>query len=393
MSAITDAVVIDAVRSPMGTSATGGPLRLVHPTDLLAQVLSGLVNRVGIDPTEIEAVITACSAREAKHSPAIGRRVWHGAVTSQPLPATAIEVAGSSELATRIAVQGLLAGTYQVVIAAGIQSMCSAGARPRWQGSDPRTAKQFSCNAREANSAAIAAEAMAQRCGIAREELDAFALRSFDRAAAVNRAGEFNREVTPVRLRGEGNTECGISDEIATGEYLVRDHRSGEHRSFDARGGSDLQVNQAHAAPPADCVAAVLIMSEQRARELCLTPRARFRSFALVTAAPEFACAGTTKASLVAMDRAGVMAAQLDHVEVNEALAVVPLAWQAAVGVHPEFLNPRGGAIALGDAGPAAGVRQLTTMLTALEDTGGRFGLSVNWKLGGAAAAVIIERP
>lgn len=386
MTKINNAVIVEAVRSPMGTNATGGWLRIVHPTDLLAQALSALVSRTGMDAAEVGAIITACAAPRAKNFPTVGQSAWNAAELSQHPPATAIEASRASEQAMHIAAQGLKAGNYQVAIAAGLHSLCHVGTPTR--STDPPGTQRFSCDHQEATSHVIAAEATARSLGITRREMDAYAARSIYRAAAVARAGEFDREITPIRVQHPSGTRLIVCDETLPGNDEPSESRGGPEGD-----GPERHVTPGNSAQPADCVSALLMMSDRHAQLLNLSPRARFCSFASVDNGPEFAHTSAIRATYLALARAGLLAGQLDHVEVDETFAAIPLAWQDAVGTHSGFLNPRGGAIALGHAGPASGIRMLTTMLTALEDTGGRYGLAVNSQAGGGATAVIIERP
>ncbi|MGH3969570.1 MAG: steroid 3-ketoacyl-CoA thiolase, partial [Mycobacterium sp.] len=232
---------------------------------------------------------------------------------------------------------------------------------------------------------------------IDREAMDAYAERSHQRAAAVASAGEFCREIVPIRVPSADETTWISVDEticptmtVEVLEQMPATFADNLCRAHYRDGAWNLTVG--NSSQTADAATAMLIMSERRARQLDLVPRARFRSFAVVAEHPDFLAPGPITATDLALKKVAMSVDQLDHVEVNETFAAVPLAWQATVGVHPEFLNPRGGAIALGHPRGASGIRLMTTMLTALEDTGGRFGLQATWEAVGVGTVTIIER-
>ena len=394
-----DAVLVDTVRSPMGRGALGGALSKVHPVELLAQVVTGLLGRVGIDPAEVEDVITGCVGRIGEQASTIGRAAWLAADLPPHVPSTTVERAnGASQQAVHFAVQGVMAGMHDVVIAAGVESMSRVPAGSNLLGRDPYGPILSRRYAFGPNSQSMAAEVVAQRWDIGRDEMDAYAEQSHQRAAAVSAAGEFRREIVPIAVPSAAGTEWVTDDETinpAMSTDLLREIPVifGDDGCRERDADIAWNVTAGNSAQAADAAVATLVMSERRARQLNLAPRARFRSLSVTADDPDSVMPGPITATDLALKRAGISVEQLDHVEVNETNAVVPLAWLAAVGrVHQDFLNPRGGAIALGHPHGASGIRLMTTMLTALEDTGGRFGLQAEWEAGGSATATIIER-
>lgn len=375
-----DAVLIDAVRSPVGRCAVDGSLSGIHPVDLLSQVLIGLLDRADVDPVEVEDVVTGCAAPSDGGISVIGRSSWIAARLPAHVPSTTIDRAGgASAQAVHFACQGIMAGAYDVVVAAGIESPSLAGYAPR------------------VTAQTIAAERLAQRCDIGREAMDAYAQRSHQRAREVALAGEFCREITPISLSAPTGAEWISSDETmssATTIDLLRrlppicDGSPIRDRHPDL----SWQVTEGNSAPAGEAATAMLIMSARRAKQLGHKPRARFASLAVAADDANQVVPGPVTATDLALKRAGISVDQLDHAEINETYAVVPLAWEAAVGINPEFLNPRGGAIALGNPRGASSARMMTTMLTALEDTGGRFGLQAEWVADGSVNATILER-
>jgi acetyl-CoA C-acetyltransferase/acetyl-CoA acyltransferase len=289
----------------------------------------------------------------------------------------------------------LTAGVYDVVIAAGIESMSHVPTGSSLLGRDPYGPTVTRRYAPGATSQRVAADLMAQRWDIDRAAMDAYAIRSHRRAAAVSAAGEFQREIVPIAVPGSEHAVIHDENVCAAGTLMGIGTMPSRHADPDSRNRHpdvDWAVTAGNSAPAADGASAMLIVSERRARQLNVRPRARFRSFVAVADDPDFVLPGPITATELVLKRSGMDIDQIDHFEINETFAAVPLAWLSAVGANPEFLNPRGGAIALGHPRGASGLRLMTTMLSALEDTGGRFGLQASWEAGGEANATILER-
>src|ERR1700757_1618093 len=395
------AVIVDAIRSPMakGKAARdgrpGGALSSLHPVELLGQVLRALVERNGIDSATVDDVITGCVSQVGEQSGGIGRLAWLSAGLDENVPSVVINRAcGSSQQAADFAAQGVIAGVYDIVIAAGVESMSRIPMFTARIGQDPYGPAVTSRYAPGLIPQGVSAELVAARWKLDRETLDEYSARSHIRAGAA----DFSGEIVPVAVPGpDGGTVVVDRDETVrpntTAEKLAGLKPVFETAEYSARFPEiNWSITAGNSSQLTDGAAAVLIMSEKKAAELGLRPRARFPSFALGADDPISMLTGPIPATEKLLHRAGVRLSDIDHYEVNEAFASVPLAWQSHFDADPARLNPRGGAIALGHPLGCSGVRLLTTMLHGLEATGGRFGLQTMCEAGGMANATLIER-
>jgi acetyl-CoA acetyltransferase family protein len=398
---MSTAVIVDAIRSPMakGKAAKdgrpGGALSTLHPVDLLGQVLRQLVERNGIDSATVDDVITGCVSQAGEQSGGIGRFAWLSAGLDETVPSCVINRAcGSSQQAADFAAQGVIAGAYDIVIAAGVESMSRIPMGTARIGQDPFGPAVRTRYAPGLVPQGVSADLVAARWKLDRETLDEYSARSHVRAAAV----DFSDEIVPITLpRPDGGTVVVDRDETVrpgtTAAKLAELKPVFETAEYSARFPEiNWSITAGNSSQLTDGAAAVLIMSEQKAAELGLRPRARFHSFALAADDPISMLTGPIPATEKLLGRAGVRMSDIDHYEVNEAFAPVPLAWQSHFDADPEKLNPRGGAIALGHPLGCSGARLLTTMLHALEATGGRLGLQTMCEAGGMANATLIER-
>ena len=392
MTQLSTAVIVDAVRTPSGKGKPGGALSAVHPVDLLATTLEALITRTGLDPGLVEDVIAGCAQQVGEQSGNIARNASLAAGLPEAVPATTINrQCGSSQQAAAFAAQGVMAGTCDVVIAAGVESMSAVplgSSRPASLGQ--RNAARYPEGLVHQG---ISAELVAARWKLDREELDAYSAESHRRAAATAAAGGFDREMVPVP------TETGAvsADETVragtTAAALAALRPSFRTEEMAARfPGIGWEITPGNSSPLTDGASAVLIMSEDAARRLGMAPRARFHAFSVVGDDPLLMLTGPIPATRKVLARSGLSLADIDAYEVNEAFAPVPLAWAAEFGADPARLNPRGGAIALGHALGSSGTRLLVTLLNHLEQTGGRYGLQTMCEAGGMANATIIER-
>ncbi|GAA3759215.1 thiolase family protein [Plantactinospora mayteni] len=390
---MANAVIVDAVRSPMGRGKAGGALSGVHPTDLLAAVLTGLVGRTGIDPGMVEDLMVGCVSQSGEQSATPGRQAWLSAGYPVHVPAVSIErKCGSGQQAIEFAAMGIAAGVYDVVIAAGVESMSRVPMGSNRQGADPYgpgVAIRFPGLV----SQGVAAELVAQKWGLSRRSLDEYAVSSHARAAKAARTGGFDNEIVPIALADGGvvdrdetirpGSDAGRLAELpavfGTGELTARF----PDIEWKITAGNSSQIT--------DGAGALLLMSEERAAALGLTPRARIVASSVVGDDPLLMLTGPIPATQKVLARAGMSIEDIDAVEVNEAFASVPLAWQAEFPTASERLNPRGGAIALGHPLGASGVRLMATLINHLEQTGGRYGLQTMCEAGGMANATIIE--
>jgi acetyl-CoA acyltransferase len=387
-----EAVIVEAVRTAVGKSRPDGALAGVHPVDLLAEAYASLVDRTGIDPALVEDVITGCAQQVGEQSGNIGRNAALGAGFPESVPATTINrQCGSSQQAAAFAAQGVMAGTYDVVVAGGVESMSVVpigSSRPQSQGQ--RVAARYPEGLVHQG---ISAELVASRWKLDRDELDAYAAESHRRAAATADAGGFDREIVDVPVEGGVHRRDETVRAGTTAEKLGGLKPSFRTDEMAARFPEiDWRITPGNSSPLTDGASAVLIMSDVRARELGLVPRARFHAFSVVGDDPLMMLTGPIPATRRLLERTGLELDDIDAYEVNEAFASVPLAWQREFGADPDRLNPRGGAIALGHALGSSGTRLLVTLLHHLEDTGGRWGLQTMCEAGGMANGTIIER-
>lgn len=394
-----DAVIVDAVRSPLTKGKPGGALSDLHAVELLAQTIKGLLDRVDIDPNEVDDVLTGCVSQVGEQAGNVGRMAWLAAGLPQHVPSVTIErKCGSSQQAAHFAAQGVIAGAYDIAVVAGVESMSRIPMGSSVIGMDPYGPSVAQRYAPGLVPQGIAAELIAARWKISREQQDAYAVDSHARAGARADAGGFDREIVPITVTDEdGSTRVVTDDETirrgTTVEKLGELKPAFENpRSPERFPEISWSVTAGNSSQITDGASAMLVMSAERAEKLGLTPRARFHSFSVIADDPVMMLTGPIPATHKLLARAGLGIDDIDHYEINEAFAPVPLAWQAEFDADPAKLNPAGGAIALGHPLGASGARLMTTMLGALEDSGGRFGLQSMCEAGGMANATLIER-
>ncbi|SDA50780.1 acetyl-CoA acyltransferase [Pseudomonas sp. NFACC15-1] len=392
---IKTAVIVDAIRTPTGRGKTGGALTGLHPTDLLGQLFKTLVARNQLDSATVDDVIIGCVSQVGEQSGSPGRLAWLGAGLAEQVPATVVDRrCGSSQQAVHFAAQGIAAGAYDIVVAGGVESMSRVPMFSARIDQDPLGSMVYGRYPDGLTTQGIAAERIAAKWGISREELDVFSVESHHRASAAQRSGAFDTEIIPVT---SGNaTLLGLDETIRADTTFER--LAALQPSFVDEGvrGRYPQINWSvtagNSSQLADGASALLLMSEQTAQRLGLKPRARFVSFDVIGDDPLMMLTAPITSTRRALEKAGLRAQDIDHFEVNEAFASVPLAWLREFKVDPRRVNPRGGAIALGHPLGASGGRLMTTMLHALEQTGGRYGLQTMCEAGGLANTTIIER-
>ncbi|WP_151448662.1 thiolase family protein [Lacisediminimonas profundi] len=392
------AVIVDVLRAPMGRTKAGGAFVDTHPNELLAQLFKGLVERNRLDPGEVEDVIIGCVSQVGEQSSTPGRGAWLGAGFPEHVPSTTIErKCGSSQQAVHFAAQGVIAGAYDIVIAGGIESMSRVPMGSARVGRDPFGPSFHARYPEGLVGQGVSADLVAAKWGITRQDLDEYAIRSHQRADAARASGQFAREILPIRVQREDGMAVIEFDETiraeTTMERLSQLKPSFEDAALSARfpqirwsttAGNSSQIS--------DGAAVTLIMSEKRASQLNLTPRARLVAFDVCGDDPLLMLTAPIRSTRRVLQKTGISLDAIDHFEVNEAFASVPLAWQRELGADPARLNPCGGAIALGHPLGASGVRLLTTMVNGLEASGGRYGLQTMCEAGGMANATIIER-
>jgi acetyl-CoA acyltransferase len=387
------AVIVDAVRTPGGKR--NGKLKNWHAVDLASEALRALATRNELDPSVVDDVIMGCVSQVGEQAFNVGRNAVLGAGWPESVPATTIDrQCGSSQQALHFAAQGVMAGAYDVVVAAGVEVMSrvamgsSIGADSGWP-FGPRVRERYEPVGGLVNQG-IGAEMIADQWGISREELDEFSAESHRRAARATTEGRFAREIVPVHVRDDDGND---TDELFTNDEGIRPDSSVETlaklKPAFKEGG---KVTAGNSSQITDGASAVLIMSEARARELGYRPRARFHTFALAGVDPVTMLTGPIPATTKVLERAGLTLDDIDLVEINEAFASVVLAWQREHKVDFAKVNVNGGAIALGHPLGASGAKLCATLLNELERTDGRFGLLTMCEGGGLANATIIER-
>jgi acetyl-CoA acetyltransferase family protein len=386
------AVIVDAVRTPTGKR--NGKLKDWHATDLAALVLEALVERNGLDPGLIDDVIMGCVSQTGEQGVNIGRNAALGAGFPEEVPGMTIDrQCGSSQQAAHFAAQGVMAGVYDIAIAAGVESMTRV---PMLVTAQQGPGVPFGPKLLERYDHAlvpqgVSAEMVAAKWGIGREELDLLSLESHQRAARATEEGRFEGQIVPVPVTVDG------VDELMTADEGIRWDTSLEKlASLKPAFKTDGVVTAGNSSQISDGAAAVLIMSEQKAHDLGMRPRARFVSFALAGVDPIMMLTGPIPATHKVLERAGLTIDDIDLFEINEAFASVVAAWKREMrGDDSDLMkrtNVNGGAIALGHPLGCSGAKLLTTLVHELERSGGRYGLQAMCEGGGMANALIIER-
>ena len=383
---MSNAVIVDIVRSASGKGKPGGALSDIHPADLLAEVLRALLDRSSLDPALVDDVIAGCVTQGGKQSANIARNALLGAGFPDSVPGTTIDrQCGSSQQAVAFAAQGVIAGAYDIVIAGGIEQMSRQPIGYAGMGEDPFGTYTNERYAPGLVGQGISAELIAARWGFSRLQLDEFSARSHRLAAA----SDFSKDIIEIAglshdetIRATTTVEglAGLPTAFANEKYAARFPEI------------DWKITPGNSSPLTDGASAALIMSEEMASKLGLTPRARFISNVAVGSDPIEMLTGVIPATKKILAKNKMSIGDFDTYEVNEAFAPVPLAWAHDLEADPDKLNPRGGAIAIGHPLGASGTRLLSALVGTLEQTGGRYGLQTMCEGGGMANATIIER-
>ncbi|GAA4742309.1 thiolase family protein [Nocardioides endophyticus] len=393
------AVIVDIVRTPAGRGKAGGALSECHPVELLRTVLTALVDRTGIDPVLVDDVIAGCVGQAKEQAVNIGRQGVLASGWPESIPATTIDrQCGSSQQALHFAAQGIMAGSYDIAVACGVESMSRVPIGAPTIGLDPYGERIHQRYAPGLVNQGVSAELIAQKWALDREALDAYSARSHERAARTAAEGGFDHEIVPVTIRLADGTEQIVSVDETIRPGTTAEGLGGLRASFatpemtERFPGIEWNITPGNSSPLTDGASAALVMGEDVAERLGLTARARVHAMALAGDDPILMLTAPIPATQKVLDKAGLTIDDIDTYEVNEAFAPVPLAWQIALGADPDRLNPRGGAIALGHALGASGTRLMGTMINHLEATRGRYGLQTMCEGGGMANATIIER-
>ncbi|MHA4848284.1 thiolase family protein [Rhodococcus sp. MSC1_016] len=385
-----DAVIVEAVRTPIGKGKPSGALHDVHPVDLLAHSLSTLVERTGIDPALIDDVIGGTVTQVGDQGQNLTRTALLAASYPESVPGTTVDrQCGSSQQAVHFAAQGVLSGAYDIVVAAGVESM---GRVPMGSNVVGRESLGLGFERRYPDGLVpqgISAELIAARWELSRQQLDEFALRSHQKAATAASAGNFAKELAVL-------PELGVDEGIRPDTTL--DVLAGLRPAFHSEHYAtrfpelDWSITAGNSSPLSDGSAALMITTSEIAGRLGLTPLARLHSFAVAGDDPLMMLTAVIPATRKVLARSGLDISDIDLFEVNEAFSSVVLAWAAETGADLDRVNVHGGAIALGHPLGASGARIMTTLVNAMEQRGARYGLQTMCEAGGLANATLIER-
>ena len=390
MGAMPAAVIVDAVRTPLGRR--NGALKDWHPVDLLAHVLRSLVERNDLDPGLVDDVIAGCVSQTGEQALNVARNAALAAGFPDTVPGTTVDrQCGSSQQALHFAAQGVMAGAYDVVIAAGVESMTrvpmgSTILNGPGKPFGPQMAQRY-LPAGGLVPQGLAAERVAEQWGLGRAALDAYSLESHRRAATATDEGRFAGEIVPVTVDTATRKRTFEVDEGVRRDTTL-EALAALKPAFLTEGGT---VTAGNSSQLSDGAGAVLVMSEDRAAALGVVPRARFVAFAVAGADPLLMLTAPIPATSAVLARAGLELGDIDRFEVNEAFASVVLAWAAEHRPDMDRVNVNGGAIALGHPLGCSGVRLTATLLGELERSGGRYGLQTMCEGGGMANALILE--
>ena len=387
-----EVVIIDAVRTPVGKFR--GSLKDVRADHLAAVVLRQLIAAAGVEANIVEDVVFGCVTQVGEQCGNIARTALLSAGWSQSIPGITVDrKCGSSEAAIHVAVGAIAAGSCDVVVAGGAESM----SRVPMGGNRDVHGDPFGWRLRDRfqlTSQGEAAERICDLWGLSREALDDYALASHERAAAAADAGRFSREIVPVPVNEECERDAAPTAARFEADETIRRDSSREKlaslkSSFRSEGG---RLTAGNSSQICDGAAALLLMGGDTAKALGLRPRARIRSIATVGSDPELMLTGPMAATRRVVGREGLSLGDIDLFEVNEAFAAVPLVWMRELGVGQEILNVNGGAIALGHPLGASGARIMTTLLNELERRDATFGVQSMCCAGGLATATLLER-
>ncbi|WP_405487072.1 thiolase family protein [Nocardia sp. NBC_00511] len=385
-----DAVIVEAVRTPIGKGKATGALHGVHPADLLAHSLREVVRRSEIDPALIDDVIGGVVTAVGEQGSNLTRRAALAAGYPESVPATTVDrQCGSSQQAIHFAAQGVIAGAYDIVVAAGVESMSRVPMGANLIGAQDIAGVGFAERYPEGLvPQGISAELIAAKWGLSRTQLDEFALASHEKAAAATKNGSFEAQISPVdgldtdegiRLGSTVETLGALRPAFYSEEMAARFPQIG------------WNITAANASQINDGSAATLIMTSERAAQLGLRPLARVHSFAVAGDDPLYMLTAVIPATRKLLQRSGLQLSDIDLFEVNEAFSSVVLAWAHDTGADLSKVNVNGGAIALGHPLGASGARIATTLVHAMHERGAHWGLQTMCEAGGLANATLYE--
>jgi len=378
---MAEAYILNAVRTPIGKR--GGDLSHIRPDDLAAQCINGLVGNIGVDPAHVDDVVMGCVTQLGEQGLNIGRMTVLAAGWPISVPGTTVNrMCASSLQATNFAAQAVMAGTMDLTIGAGVESMSRVT-----MGSDGGSLSGAIEDRFDVVPQGISAELIAERYGLSRTQQDKLAVSSHAAAIQAQEAGYFDREIVPVTVTHNGETRT-----ITTDEGPRPDSTLERVAKLKPAFKNDGTITAASSSQISDGAAAVLIGSAEKARELGITPRAKIRSMAVVGTDPTMMLLGPGPATHKALEKAGLRIEEIDLFEVNEAFASVVLAWAEDTGASLDKTNVNGGAMALGHPLGGSGARLIVTLLHEMERRDVKLGLATLCIGFGMAVATIIER-
>lgn len=385
-----DAVIVEAVRTPIGKGKANGALHGINAVDLLAHSLKAVVERTGIDAALIDDVIGGAVSQVGEQSQNVTRTALLAAGYPESVPGTTVDrQCGSSQQAVHFAAQGVIAGAYDIVVAAGVESMSRV---PMGSSSIGRESLGVGFEERYPDGLVpqgISAELIAAKWGLSRTQLDEFSASSHRKAALATESGYFTKELATL-------PQLSVDEAIRPGttvETLAGLRTAFESDYYAKRFPQiDWSITAGNSSPLSDGSSAVMITTSEIAAKLGLTPKARLHSFAVAGDDPLYMLTAVIPATQKVLARAGLTVSDIDLFEVNEAFAPVVLSWAADTGVDLSKVNVHGGAIALGHPLGGSGTRIMTTLVNAMEQRGARYGLQTMCEAGGLANATILER-
>lgn len=380
-----ETVIVEAVRTPVGKR--NGGLAGFHAADLSALVLNALVERAGISPNIVDDVVWGCVSQVGDQSSNIGRYSVLAAGWPEHIPGITVNRAcGSSQQALDFAVQAVMSGQQDVVVAGGVEVMSRVPLGAARATGTPYGPKVFQRYKDFAFNQGISAEMIAQKWGFSRARLDEYSVASHERAAAAQDRGAFENQMITVFPDPADHVDPVVADEgVRRGTTVEK--LAGLKPAFT----EDGVIHAGNSSQISDGAAALLVMTAESALALGLSPIVRYRAGAVTGADPVLMLTGPIPATEKVLHKAGVALAEVGVFEVNEAFAPVPLAWQAETGADEAKLNPLGGAIALGHPLGASGAVLMTRMINHMRDNGIRYGLQTMCEGGGTANATLVE--
>jgi len=389
-----NAYVVDVVRTAFGRGRENGALAAAHPVDLLATVLTALVERQGIDPAIIEDTIVGCVQQVGEQAGNIGRHAVLAAGWPYTVPAVTLDrKCGSFQQAVHFAAATVAAGQMDVIAVGGVEMMSRIPMKLNRMGRDELGPRFRAAIPGGLVGQGISAELIAARWDLSRERLDALSVESHRRAAAARDAGLLGRDLVPVDVGGTRVTlDEGIRESTTAGALAGLKPAFEKPEMSERFPEIQWRITAGNSSQITDGAASALIASEEALQRHGLTPRAKVVATSAIGDDPIMMLTGVIPATAKVLARAGLEIGQLDTVEINEAFASVVLAWDAEFAVDPEVLNPWGGAIAFGHPVGASGGRLLAQLIGRLEETAGRYGLWSMCESGGMANATILER-